>query len=125
MEHRVGGQGTEGIDPFRPKGSDRRVDDIEVFPPDRPVFARMRIEARNGKPRLSDAEAFLAVAVGDAAGRYDEFLRQCRRDRADGDMDCYRDGAQFFDGLRSVKVRSEERRVGNAGVSTCSSRWAK
>ena len=56
MEHRVGGQGAEGIDALVAQHFDRRTDDLVILLADRAVFAGMRIEAGNGEPRRGDAE---------------------------------------------------------------------
>ena len=56
MEQAVGRGRTPGVDAELPQRRDRRSDDLHVLTANRPIFARVRIEAGNGEARSLDPE---------------------------------------------------------------------
>ena len=68
MEQRVRGQRAARIDALGLETFDGGTYQGQILVSERAIFARMRIEAGDGKARTRDAEALMQVAGDDAAG---------------------------------------------------------
>ncbi|QTK79016.1 hypothetical protein AT6N2_C1239 [Agrobacterium tumefaciens] len=95
VEHGVGGQGAEGVDAVLSQPDGRGVDDIAVLGAEGAIFARMWIKTGDGQTWRGDPEFFPKVGVDNAAGGYDQFLRQRCRHILEWDMDCDRHDANL------------------------------
>lgn len=91
VEHGVGGQGAEGIDPVLPQPHGRRVNDITILSAECAIFTRMRVEAGNRQTRRLDAEFLPEIGIDDPAGRDDQLFGESGRHVFHGDMDRHRD----------------------------------
>ena len=90
VEHGVGRQRPPDLDAVAPQDFDRRRHHLDVFHPERAVFAGMRIEARYGQARAGEAEAGLQVRHRDTGSRDDQFGGELRERVAHRKMDRHR-----------------------------------
>ncbi len=103
VEHGVGRVRAGDGPAFRRERGDRRLDDLDLLPAERPAFAGMGVESGHGEPRPGDPEIALEAAKRCAPARFDESRGQISRNLRDpqvrrhGDRSKRRSGEHHHD----------------------------